>query len=318
MNNQIQTKPTNTVSTMTTYLSSNAVKNKVNSIVGAKEGDKLISNLVSSVQQNPQLAECSQGSLVSAALAGHALKLDFALQQAYFVPFNDRKNNVKNAQFCIGWKGYVQMALRSGQYKNINVSEVKAGELKKYNRLTEECDIEWIEDDQLRESTETTHYIAYFELINGFKKTLVWTKEKMLEHAKKYSSAYQGDLKYGTTKSFWSQNFDEQGKKTMLRQIISKWGVMSTEMQQAYKQDMAVIDENGNPTYVDNPDVESLEVVDEILEPTVNSEQIEILCQTIVKKGYSVPNYMENKGIDDVSKITLNEYKQYMKELGDL
>lgn len=318
MNNQIQTKPTNAVSTMTTYLSSSAVKNKVNSIVGAKEGDKLISNLVSNVQQNPQLAECSQGSLVSAALAGHALKLDFALQQAYLVPYKDNKTGEKKAQFIIAWKGYVQMALRSKSYKHINVIEIKEGELKKYDRLTEEFEIEWIDDDKEREKTATSHYIAYIELVNSFKKSLLWSKDKMLAHAKKYSSAYQGDLKYGTTKSFWSQNFDEQGKKTMLRQIISKWGVMSTEMQQAYKQDMATIDENGKPTYVDNPDVESLEVVDEILEPTVNSEQIEILCQTIVKKGYSVPSYMENKGIDDVSKITLNDYKQYMKELGDL
>lgn len=318
MNNQIQTKPTNAVSTMTTYLSSTAVKNKVNSIVGAKEGDKLISNLVSSVQQNPQLAECSQGSLVSAALAGHAIKLDFALQQAYFVPFNDKKNGTKVATFCISWRGYVQLALRSGIFKNINVSELKEGELKKFDKLSEEYEIEWIENEYEREKKLTTHYIAYFELLNGFKKVLVWSKEKMQLHAEKYSMMYQSDLKYNNKKSFWSLDFDSQAKKTMLRQLISKYAPMSTEMSTAYNQDMAVIDENGNSTYVDNPDVESLEVVNETLEPTVNSEQIEILCQTIVKKGYSVPSYMESKGIDDVSKITLNDYKQYMKELGDL
>lgn len=316
MNNQIQTK-TNAVSQMTTFLSSNAVKLKVNNIVGTKDGDKLISNLVSNIQQNPTLAECSQGSIVNGALAGHALKLDFALQQAYLVPFKDNKTGEKNAQFCIGWKGYVQMALRSGQYKHINVIEIKEGELKKYNRLTEEYEIEWIDDDKEREKAATSHYIAYIELVNGYKKSLLWSKDKMLAHANKYSKSYQADLKYGTTKSFWLQDFDSQAKKTLIRQIISKWGVMSTEMIQGFKQDMAVIDEQGNPTYVDNANVESVEVLEETSEPVINNEQIEILCHTIVAKDLSVPTYMESKGIEDVSKITLKEYKTYMQELGE-
>ena len=164
MNNQLQEKKLNPVSQMTTFLSSNAVKNKVNAIVGAKEGDKLISNLVSNIQQNPTLAECSQGSIVNGALAGHALKLDFALQQAYLVPFNDKKNGTKVATFMISWRGYMQLALRSGDYQKINVIELKSGELKKFDRLSEEYEIEWIEDEFERDKKESTHYIAYFEL----------------------------------------------------------------------------------------------------------------------------------------------------------
>lgn len=316
-NNQLQEKKLNPVSQMTTFLSSNAVKNKVNAIVGAKEGDKLISNLVSNIQQNPTLAECSQGSIVNGALAGHALKLDFALQQAYLVPFNDNKSGTKNAQFCIGWKGYIQLALRSGQYKHINVSELKQGELKKFNRLTEEYEIEWIEDEFERSKKETTHYVAFIELVNGFQKTLIWNKAQMELHAQKYSASYKGDLKYNSKKSFWSLDFDSQAKKTMIRQIISKFGVMSTEMSTAYNQDMATIDDNGNPTYVDNLEnninVEAEEILND--DPIITSDKVDILCQTIVMMGHDVSSYLREKGFSHISKVKQSDYEEMLKEL---
>lgn len=318
--NQLQAKKAD-VSTMTTWLSGDAVKNKVNAIVGKKEGDKLISNLVSNIQQNPTLAECTKGSIVNGALAGHALKLDFALQQAYLVPFNDNNNGVKNAQFCIGWKGYIQLALRSGQYKCINVSELKEGELKKFNRLTEEYEIEWIENEIERDKKPTTHYVAYIELVNGFSKTLIWTREKMQLHAEKYSASYKNDLKHKKTKSFWSLDFDSQAKKTMIRQIISKFGVMSTEMQTAYRQDMGVIDDNGNPTYVDNADnnikVDAEEVVvDE--NPIINDDEIEKLCRTIASKGLNVADYISSRGFQDICLVRKQDYELMLKELEEV
>ena len=317
-NNQVQTKPTNQVAQMTTFLSSNAVKNKVNAIVGAKEGDKLISNLVSNIQQNPTLAECTQGSIVNGALAGHALKLDFALQQAYLVPFNDKKNGTKVATFCISWRGYVQLALRSGVFKNINVSELKEGELKKFDKLSEEYEIEWIEDEFERDKKPSTHYIAYFELLNGFKKVLVWTKEKMQLHAEKYSMMYQSDLKYNNKKSFWSTDFDSQAKKTMLRQLISKYAPMSTEMSTAYTQDMATFDEQGNPTYVDNAEDNMKIEADEVVvdeNPRINDDQVEILCGTIISKGLNVVEYINLKGFADVKQIKFSDYNEMLKEL---
>lgn len=318
-NNQVEQRKANPVSVMTTFLSSNAVKNKVNAIIGAKEGDKAISNLISNVQQNPKLAECTQGSLVNGMLAGHALHLDFALQQAYLVPFKNNKTGDIVAQFCIGWKGYVQMALRSAAYNRINVSELKEGELKKFDRLTEEYEIEWIEDDFERDKKPTTHYIAFIELVNGFKKVLVWTREKVELHARKYSASYQGDLKYNSKKSFWTTDFDAQAKKTLLRQIISKFGVMSIEMQEAFKQDMSTIDEQGNPVYVDNPIENSFNVEAEVVDdnPTINDEQIEILAQTIVRKGLNVVEYLNSKGFNDVAQIKINDYKSMIKELSE-
>lgn len=317
-NNQVQTKPTNQVAQMTTFLSSNAVKNKVNAIVGAKEGDKLISNLVSNIQQNPTLAECTQGSIINGALAGHALKLDFALQQAYLIPFNDRKNGTKVATFCISWRGYVQMALRSGVFKNINVKELKEGELVDFDELTEEYEIKWIKDKKERNQKQTTHYIAYFELLNGFRKVIIWDREEMEIHAQKYSMMYQNDLKYNSKKTFWSTDFDSQAKKTMLRQLISKYAPMSTEMQTAYNQDMATIDEQGNPTYVDNAEdnmkVEAEEVVvDE--NPRINDDQVEILCGTIISKGLNVVEYINSKGFTDVKQIKFSDYNEMLKEL---
>ena len=322
MNNQVQVtqtnKPTNSVSKMTTFLTGSAVKQKINAIVGTKDGDKLISNLVSNIQQNPTLAECTQGSIVNGALAGHALKLDFALQQAYLVPFNDRKSGEKVATFMISWRGYMQLALRSGDYQKINVCELKEGELKKFDRLSEVYEIEWIEDEFEREKKESTHYIAYFELNNGFKKVLLWKKDKMELHAQKYSMMYQSDLKYNSKKSFWSTNFDDQAKKTLIRQLISKWGPMSTEMQTAYTQDMATIDDNGNPTYVDNVEnnlkVDAEEVVvDE--NPTITDDKVEILCRTIISKGLNVVEFINSKGFTDVKEIKVSDYQEMIKEL---
>ncbi len=310
--NQVQQTNKNQVSVMTTFLTSEAVKNKVNAIVGSKGGEKLISNLVSSVQQNPALAECERGSVVNCALAGYSLNLDFATNQAYFVPFKNSKKGITEAQFMISAKGYKQLAIRSNQYKNINVLSLKEGELKKFDRLTEEYEIEYIEDDAIREATPTTHYIAYFELNSGFRKVIIWTKQKMEVHAKTYSQAYKTDLQYNKQYSFWSKNFDEMAEKTMIRQLISKWGIMSTEIQNAYNKDMAVLDEKGNPEYVDN---EQVEVVEEIV--YINQEQIEILCKTLVNKNINVVDYIKSKGYEDVNAIPLEDYKKMIGELSN-
>ena len=114
-----------------------------------------------------------------------------------------------------------------------------------------------IQDEEEREKAETIGYYAMFEYINGFKKAIYWTKSKMESHAVKYSQSYRSDKNNGNKWSFWSQNFDEMAKKTMLRQLISKWGIMSVEMQTAVTSDMAVIEEDNNITFVENePDMD--------------------------------------------------------------
>lgn len=248
---------------LTAYLTQDAVKNQINSVIGGKNGDRFISSIVSAVNTNKELQSCTNQSILSAALLGNSLGLSPSPQlgQYYMVPFNDKAKG-KVAQFQLGYKGYLQLAMRSGQYKKLNVLAIKNGELVRYDPLNEEIEVNLIEDDTVRENTETIGYYAMFEYTNGFKKTLYWSKKKMEEHALKYSQAYAADKRKGTAWTFWAKDFDSMAYKTMLRQLISKWGIMSIDMMTAFDKDMAVINQDGSSYYVDNQE-------DDINEDTV-------------------------------------------------
>lgn len=244
-----------------TFLQSDAVKHNIMSVVGEKDSQRFISSVVSAVQSNPQLADCSNSSILSAALLGHSLKLPQSpqLQMFYLVPFNNTKKikdengrekeiKVKEAVFQLSYRGYLQLAMRSGQYRKINACDIREGELKSINPITEEYVFEAITDYEKRKLLPVVGYYAYFEMNNGYRKELYWSKEQMDAHAKRYSMAYRK----GWSSSFWASDFDAMALKTMLRQLISKWGMMSVDMETAYQNDMAIEDENGNPVYVDN------------------------------------------------------------------
>lgn len=254
---------------LSVYLQNDAVKKQINQVVGGKNGTRFISSIVSAVQNTPALQECTSPSIVNAALLGEALNLSPSPQlgQFYMVPFDNKKKGCKEAQFQLGYKGYIQLAIRSGYYKKLNVLAIKEGELVRYDPLDEEVEVNLIEDDILREEAPTMGYFAMFEYENGFRKTLYWSKKKMLAHAEKYSFAFyknggarslelleQGKIpekdmwKYS---SFWFKDFDGMALKTMLRQLISKWGIMSIDLQNAIDKDMAVIHEDGKTDYVD-------------------------------------------------------------------
>ena len=226
-----------------------------------KRANRFVANITSAVAVNPLLADCDAGTILSGGLLGESLNLSPSPQlgQFYLVPFNDKARG-KVATFQLGWHGYVQLAIRSGYYKKLNVLPVKKGELIKFNPLEEEIEINLIEDDTIREQTETIGYYAFFEYTNGFKKAMYWSREKMESHALKYSQGYRADKKNNTEYTFWSKDFDSMAMKTMLRQLISKWGIMSTEMQEAYVKDQAVIDEKGNVDYVDNDNSDLLDI----------------------------------------------------------
>ncbi len=254
---------------LSVYLQNDAVKKQINQVVGGKNGTRFISSIVSAVQNTPALQECTSPSIVNAALLGEALNLSPSPQlgQFYMVPFDNKKKGCKEAQFQLGYKGYIQLAIRSGYYKKLNVLAIKEGELVRYDPLDEEVEVNLIDDDILREEAPTMGYFAMFEYENGFRKTLYWSKKKMLAHAEKYSFAFyknggarslelleQGKIpekdmwKYS---SFWFKDFDGMALKTMLRQLISKWGIMSIDLQNAIDKDMAVIHEDGKTDYVD-------------------------------------------------------------------
>ena len=178
-------------------------------------------------------------------------------------------------------KGYIQLAIRSGQYKKLNVLGIKEGELIRFDPLNEEIEVRLIEDEAAREAAETIGYYAMFEYTNGFKKAMYWSRAKMEAHALKYSQGYRKDKEKGWKYTFWSKDFDGMAYKTMLRQLISKWGIMSIDMQQAIDADMGVIHDDGTVDYVDNQPTDSniieadAEVVDVAEEPAENNDAVQ-------------------------------------------
>lgn len=253
--------------TFSMKMSSDKFQNKIHEVLQDKNrAIKFTAALTSAVANQPALQECEATTILSSALLGESLNLSPSPQlgQYYIVPYKDRKNGRTVGTFQLGYKGYVQLALRSGNYKKLNVLEVKEGELISWNPLTEEIKINLIEDEVDRELRPTVGYYVSFEYLNGFSKAMYWTKDKMVSHAKKYSKAYASDTKNGTSYSFWTSDFDEMAKKTMLRQIISKWGIMSTEMNEAFTSDNAVIGEGQIPEYIDNQEQRIDKVVETV------------------------------------------------------
>lgn len=268
-------------------IQSDTYKNLINRTLGDKDkATRFIASISSAVATNKALQECDAGTILSGALLGESLNLSPSPQlgQYYLVPFNDSKKRCKVAQFQLGYKGYIQLAIRSGQYKKLNVLAIKKGELIRYDPLNEEIEVKLIEDEEERENAETIGYYAMFEYTNGFKKSLYWSKRKMLSHADKYSQAFSLNATKGKYpkvayqdyeagnydkkdewlySSYWYKDFDGMAYKTMLRQLISKWGIMSIDMQQAMEQDMATINTDGTYEYVDNEVNTQFEAVEE-------------------------------------------------------
>lgn len=266
-------------------IQSDTYKKLINQTLGDKDkAQRFIAAISSAVAVNPTLQECEAGTILSAALLGESLNLSPSPQLGfyYLVPFNDTKKGYKVAQFQLGYKGYIQLAIRSGYYKKLNVMAIKKGELVNFDELNEEIEVNLIQDEEERENAETIGYYAMFEYISGFRKAIYWSKAKMEKHALRYSQGYKGDKAKHTAYTFWSKDFDGMAYKTMLRQLISKWGIMSTDMQEAYQKDQAVIETNGDYEYVDNTDIpqptenKELEPELEKVEPTENIPTPEI------------------------------------------
>jgi recombination protein RecT len=237
-----------------------------NTLSDPDRANRFIAAITSAVAVNPALQECEASTVLAGALVGESLGLSPSTQlgQFYLVPFKqkakyDRNNNLiaperTTAQFIIGYKGYIQLAVRSGQYKNLNACEVKAGELVSYNPFTDTVELSPITDFEKRATLPTIGYYAMFEYLNGFRKEIYWSKAQMESHADRYSPAFSANayqkLQRGEIpknelwkySSFWYKDFDAMARKTLLRQLISRWGIMSIELQTAMEKDNAVAD----------------------------------------------------------------------------
>lgn len=256
MSNQIQTQKNNTkVVGIKQLLDMDVYKKRINEIMGKKAAPFMAS--IVNVSNLPSLKDSDPNSIISSAIVAATLDLpiDQNLGFAYIVPYNTKEG--KKAQFQMGYRGYIQLAMRTGQYKTINAIEIYKGEIKRVNRLTGE--IEFNDDEDLIDRDTVVGYMAYFKLLNGFEKTLYMTKEEMERHAKKYSQSYSSQKKWVVDSSLWSTDFDGMAIKTVIKRLLSKYGILSVEMQNAISNDQAVMNNEGKPEYVDNEVKEEIE-----------------------------------------------------------
>ena len=219
---------------MAGILDSEGMRKRFDELLG-KRSPQFISSVVSMVNADNNLKQAfieSPMTVIQAALkcATFDLPVDQNLGYAYIVPFSNYKKDLgvkkMEATFILGWKGMHQLALRTGAYKTINVTDVRDGELKSYNRLTEEVVIDFIEDEDERESKDVVGYVGYYRLVNGAEKTIYMSKKAIENHEKKFRKGqYQG--------KGWRDSWDDMARKTVYRQLIGKWGVMSINYQTA-------------------------------------------------------------------------------------
>ena len=240
MSNQLTTKD---------LFGQKSIQTRFESILG-KKAQGFISSVLQVINGNKLLLTADPTTVLNAAATAASLDLPINpnLGFSWIVPYKTNINGqfVNAAQFQIGWKGFVQLALRTGQYKRINVTEVYGNQFKSFNRLTEEL----IADFDEVGTGDIVGYAAYFMLLNGMEKMTYWSREEVTKHAKKYSKAY------GKSYSPWSDKdqFHAMAKKTVLKNMISKWGIMSIEMQTAQVADQSIQSIEGEYNYNDNPD----------------------------------------------------------------
>ena len=226
-NNQVVEKSKQSVNQlMSTFLDGEGMRKRFDELLG-KRSPQFISSIVSLVNADANMQQAfyeAPMTVIQSALkaATFDLPIDQNLGYAYIVPFKNK--GTMTANFILGWKGMHQLALRTGAYKTINVMDVREGELKKYNRLTEEIDIQFEDDEDKREELPVIGYVGYYKLVNGAEKTIYMTVKQIQNHEKKFRKGdYMG--------KGWRDDWDAMARKTVYRRLIGKWGVMSIDYQ---------------------------------------------------------------------------------------
>ena len=289
---------------MSSFLTTENNKKYLESLLGDKT-QAFITSLSTMVGSNATLNKCDRASLLGCALKATSMNLPFDqnLGFAYAVPYANK------AQFQMGYKGYIQLAQRSSQIQQLNAREVREGEYKGDDMMGEPV-IEWLSVEE-REDKEIVGYMAGMKLVNGFTKIIYWSKAKIEKHADRYSQAYKYAKKTGQADAVWVSNFDAMAKKTVLKDLISKYAPMSVEMQDAIKYDQSVIltdPETGTEeiVYIDNPQENSITII--------SKEQQENLAMIIGDNG-NLWELIVNKGYNALNEIPESEYETIVKEL---
>ena len=218
------------------FFNSPAVKQKFSEVLDGN-GQQFVASLLSIITNNKLLAKATNESIMTAAMKAATLKLPIepSLGMAYVVPYNRSEKHgdtwikINEAQFQMGYRGFIQLAQRSGQIRNINCDIVYKEEFLRYDKVYGTLHLK---EEQV-DSGEVEGYFASLELINGFRKMIFWKKEKVIAHAQKYSKTYDkqiGDFKSGTP---WKTEFDAMAQKTLIKELLSKYAPLSTELQEA-------------------------------------------------------------------------------------
>lgn len=264
------------------------VTEKFKQMMGEKGSTSFLLSVLNCVQKSAKLQNAEPKSILMAAAVAGTLNLpvDPSLGMAYIIPFGEKQkdgNYITKAQFQIGYKGLIELAHRSQQYKTINVSDVREGELNEINRLTGEIDFQWIQDTDERQNIPIIGYVGYFQLVNGFSKLYFMTTKELDLHAKKYSKTYSS--KYGN----WNTNRPGMSKKTVLKLLIDKFGPKSVEMQKAIRTDQAIVNDFDaqSLSYADNPENEVIDLdelnlrkeAQRVLDHITRSDSVEMLEQ---------------------------------------
>jgi recombination protein RecT len=234
------------------YLNSDTILDNIRHTLGAKT-PQFIASVASLVSATPQLKTCDRKTLLSACLIAANLDLPVnpSLGFAFVIPYKNK------AQFQMGYKGFIQLAMRSGQFKTLNVSDVREGEIGNTNRLTGEIEFHWAEDG--RDELPIIGFVAYMRLTNGFEKSLYMTVKELEQHAGKYSASFKYNSK---TMNLWRDEFGVMASKTVIKLLLARYAPMTTEMQTAQLADQAVITDDGME-YVDNEPINPSEVAAE-------------------------------------------------------
>lgn len=219
-------------------------------VLGEK-AQSFVTSLTDIVSNDKMLQACDPNTIMFAGITAASMDLPINknLGYAYVIPYNDRRAGTSVAQFQMGYKGFVQLAQRSGQFKCMNATDVREGELKGFNRLTGGVNFEWDETPE-RSGKKVIGYAAYFSLNNGFSKTLYMSIDEIESHAKRYSQTYRNERARASSK--WTTDFDAMAKKTVLKLLLSKWAPLSLDMEKAIQADQSVQREAGSYSYVDN------------------------------------------------------------------
>lgn len=265
--------------TIKQYIEQPKVKERVEQLL-KNRASQFIITLSSMVNSNEKLAACEPTSLFTAALTIVALDLPVNnnLGYAWIIPYKDNSTGLTHAQAQIGYKAFIQLAMRSQEFKTLNVTDVRDGEYQGINRLTGEIRFAWNDDELERAKLKVVGYVAYFQLKNGFEKTLYMSTEEIKTHAMRYSANFK---KYNT--GLWKDDFDAMAKKTVIKLLLSRFAPLSTDMQKAVEIDQSVLTDD-NTKYIDNQkqtaqDISKDKETQRVITHIKNARKLEVLEQ---------------------------------------